>query len=164
MLASQVINNLDVVLVTETKLDDSFPTAQFLLHGFSKSYTLDHCSNGGGLLLYMKNDISSRLLTDHRLPDNVECLFTEINIRNKNWLLCCSYNSHRNNILNTIYHLSKGLDDSISHYDILFLGDFNSQPSENCVNDFCTVYNLSNLVKEPICYESPDNPLVSICF
>ena len=97
-LASQVINKIDVLLVSETKLDDSFPTAQFLLDGFSKPYRLDRCSNGDGLLLYINDDISSRLLTDHRLPDNVECLFTEINIRNKKWLLCCSYNPHRNNI------------------------------------------------------------------
>ena len=59
----QVINNIDVLLVSETKLDDSFPTAQFLLDGFSKPYRLDRCSNGGGLLLYVKDDISSRLLT-----------------------------------------------------------------------------------------------------
>ena len=65
-LASQVINNVDVLLVSETKLDDSFPTAQFLLNGFSKSYRLDRCSNGGRLLLYIKDDISSRLLTDKR--------------------------------------------------------------------------------------------------
>ena len=97
-VASQIINNVDVLLVSETKLDDNFPTAQFLLDGFSKPYRLDRCSNGGGILLYVKHYISSRLLTDHRLPDNVECLFTEINIRNKKWLLCCSYNPHRNNI------------------------------------------------------------------
>ena len=55
--------------------------------------------------------------------------------------------------------MSKGLDHYISHYDnILSLGDFNSQPSENCVNDFCNVCNLSNLVKEPTCYKHPDNP------
>ena len=55
--------------------------------------------------------------------------------------------------------MSKGLDSYISHYDnILFLGDFNSQPSEDCVNDFCNVYNLSNLIKEPTCYKNPDNP------
>ena len=45
----------------------------------------------------------------------------------------------------------------ISHYDILFLGDVNSQPSENCMNDFCNVYNFSNFVKEPTCYKNPDN-------
>ena len=26
------------------------------------------------------------------------------------------------------------------------------------MNDFCNVYNLSNLVKEPTCYKNPDNP------
>ena len=120
-----------------------------MLDGFSKPYRLDRCSNGGGLLLYIKDDISSRLLTNHRLPDNVECLFIKIKISNKKWLLCCSYNPHRNNISNHISHLSKGLDNYESHYDnILFLGDLNSQLSENCVNDFYNVYNLSNLVKD----------------
>ena len=55
--------------------------------------------------------------------------------------------------------MSKGLDNYISHYDnILFLGDFNSQPLQNCVNEFCNIYNLSNLFKEPTCYKNPDNP------
>ena len=106
------------MLVSETKLDDSFPTAQFLLDGFSKPYRLERCSNGAGILLYVKDDISSRLLTSHRLPDTVECLFTKINIRNKKWLLFCSYNPHRNNISIHIFHLSKGLDNYISHHDI----------------------------------------------
>ena len=146
------------MLVSETKLDDSFPTAQLLLDGFSKPYRLDRCSDGGAILLYVKDHISFRLLTDHRLPDNVECIFTEINIRNKEWLLCCWYYPHKN-IPNNISHFSKGLDSDISHYDnILFPGDFNSQPSENCVNDFCNIYNLLNLVKEPKCFKKRDNP------
>ena len=65
-LASQVINNVDVLLVSETKLDDSFPTAQFLLDGFLKPYRLDCCSNGGGILFYVNDDISCRLLTNNR--------------------------------------------------------------------------------------------------
>ena len=155
-LVSQVINNADVLLVSETKLDDFFRMAQFLLDGFSKPYRLDRCSNGSGLLLFIKDDVSSRLLTDHRLPDKVECLFTEIKIGNKKWLVCCSFNSHQNNISNHISYLSKSLDNYISHCDnILLVGGFNSQPSENFVNDFCNVYNLSNLVKEPTCY-NPD--------
>ena len=128
------------MLASETKLDDSFPTAHFLLDGFSKPYRLDRCSNGNGILLYVKDDISSRLLTDHRLPDNVECLFTEINIRNKKLILCCSHNPHKNNISNHISHSSKGLDNYISHYDISFLGNFNSHPLESCANEFCNVY------------------------
>ena len=122
--------------------------AQFLLDEFLKPYRLDRCSNERRILLYAKEDMSSHLLTGHRLPDNVECLFTEINIRNKKWLLRCSYNSRKINMSNHISHLSKGLDNYISHYNnILFLSDFNFQPSKKCVNNFCNVYNLSNLVK-----------------
>ena len=46
-LPSQIIHNVDILLVSETKLDASFPTAQFLLDGFSKPYGLDLWSNGG---------------------------------------------------------------------------------------------------------------------
>ena len=71
-------NNLDVLLISETKLHDTFPTAQFLLDGFKKPYRLDRCSKGGGLLLFVRDDISSRLLTEHKTPTNVECIFVEI--------------------------------------------------------------------------------------
>ena len=49
--------SLDLLLVSETKLDDSFPSAQFLMSGFCKPYRLDGCSNGGGLILYIREDI-----------------------------------------------------------------------------------------------------------
>ena len=72
--------------------------------------------------------------------------------------MCCSYNPHKKNISNLIYHLIKGLDNYISRYDNIFiLGDFNSQPSENCANDFCTIYNRSNLVKKLTCFKNFDS-------
>ena len=55
--------------------------------------------------------------------------------------------------------MSKVLYSYMSHYvNIIFLGDLNSQTSENYVYDFCNVYSLSNLVKEPTCFKNPDNP------
>ena len=56
-LEKDVCANLDILLISETKLDDSFPSAQFLLDGFSKPYRLDRRSNGGGILLYIRDDI-----------------------------------------------------------------------------------------------------------
>ena len=108
-LCSEISPSLDLLLVSETKLDDSFPTAQFLMSCFCKLYRLDRCSNGGGLMLYIREDIPYRLLTEHKPPENVECLFAEINIRMKKWLLCCSYNLHKNNISNHLHDLNKGL-------------------------------------------------------
>ena len=40
----------------------------------------------------------------------------------------------------------------------MFLGDFNSETSENYLNDFCNVCNLRNTVKEPTSFKNPDNP------
>ena len=93
---------------------------------FYKPYRPDHCSNGGGLMLYIREDISSCLLTEYKPPEKVECLFVEINIRKKKWLLCSSYNSHKNNISNHHHHLNKGLDVYLKHCgNLLILGDLN---------------------------------------
>ena len=97
---------------------------------------------------------SSRLLTEHRVQDNAECLFIEINIRNKAWFLCCSYNSRKNHMS----HLSKVLDNYYKSLWYFISGSFNSQPSKNCLNDICNLCNLSNLVKKLKCFKIPDNP------
>ena len=97
---SCLVNNVAVLLVSETKLDDSF----------LKTIQIGPRLKWRWILLFVKDDMSSRLLTDLRLPDNVECFFIEINIRNKKWLLRCSHNPHKNDISNHISHLSKGLD------------------------------------------------------
>ena len=47
---------------------------------FCKPYGLDRCSNGGGLKLYIRQDITSRFLTEYKPTENVECLSVEINI------------------------------------------------------------------------------------
>ena len=70
--------------MSEAKHYDTFPTAQFFQDGFKKPYRLDRCSKGGSLLLFVRDDISSRILTEYKTPTNVECIFIEINIRNKN--------------------------------------------------------------------------------
>ena len=56
--------------------------------------------------------------------------------------------------------MSKGLDTYISQYDnIMLLGDLNVESSDPVLNDFCNVYNLFSLVKEPTCFKNSDNPL-----
>ena len=123
-LEKDICANLDILLILETKLDDSFSSAQSLLDGFSKPYRLDRCSNGGGILLYIRDDIPSRLLSN---SNKTESIFAEINFRKKKWLICASYNPHKSNISNYMHPLGKGPDNYIGNYDnILLLGDFNS--------------------------------------
>ena len=79
-LESEASKHLDILLISETKIDESFPSAQFLLDGFSRPYRLDRYANGGGILLYVRDDIFSWLLTEYKLQDNTKCLFIEIKI------------------------------------------------------------------------------------
>ena len=48
---------VDVLVITETKLDDTLLTSQFLVTGFSVPYRLDRNRNGGGIMIFISDDI-----------------------------------------------------------------------------------------------------------
>ena len=67
-------------LISEAKLDDSFPSMQFLIEGYGSPYRLDRNSHGGGILVYVREDIPCKLIP----------------MKNYNRrLISCSYNPHR---------------------------------------------------------------------
>ena len=53
-------------MISETKLDERLPTSQFFMNGFSSPHRLDHNCKGGGILLYIREDIPSNLLSIER--------------------------------------------------------------------------------------------------
>ena len=69
--STRISGNLDILLISETKLDDSFPSAQFLLDGFSKPYRLDRCTDGSGIFVYIRDDIPSRLLSNSNKTESI---------------------------------------------------------------------------------------------
>ena len=74
--------NLDILTIQETKLDSSFPDSQFSINGFKNPpYRLDRNRRGGGVLIYIREDIPSRKLTKHSFNKPNESLFIEINLR-----------------------------------------------------------------------------------
>ena len=54
-------------MVTDTKLDDYFPTMQFNMEGYY-TFRLDRNEYGGGILLYVQDDIPSKLIPMKTLP------------------------------------------------------------------------------------------------
>ena len=56
-LASFINNNLDILMISKTKIDDTFSDSQFLIKGFSVPYRLDRTAKGGEILLYIREDI-----------------------------------------------------------------------------------------------------------
>ena len=157
MLSDQIKGNIDVLLVSETKIDDSFPIGNFLIDGFSTPYRLDRNSNGGGLMLFVREDISSNLVEAEAKP--IEGFYIELNLRNDKWLLNCSYNPHKNNIGNHLKALSDFLDSHSSTYEkVLTLGDFNVEADDQNMKTFCDSYSLTSLIKQLTCYKNPSHP------
>ena len=85
-------------MVTETKIDESFPTSQFIIPGFTLPYRFDRTKDGGGILAYISDDIPSKLLNISCIASDIECLGIEVNLRKVKWLVICLYNPHKNNI------------------------------------------------------------------
>ena len=61
MLKEVIGSKIDILLISET-LDDRFPLSQFILEGFTPPYRLDRTEHGGGLILFIREDIPSKWL------------------------------------------------------------------------------------------------------
>ena len=88
-------NNLDRLLVSEAKIDDTFPESKFLIEGFSIPCRLDRTAEGGGISLYIREDISFKYLKKITMKDSFEAFFVELNLRRKKWLGGCSHNPNK---------------------------------------------------------------------
>ena len=53
-LKELVLKHVDILVVCETKLDETFPSSQFHMAGFSLPYRLDRNRNGGGVMIFVR--------------------------------------------------------------------------------------------------------------
>ena len=152
-----VKKQLDIFLISETKIDESFPDAQFNCNGYAKPHRKDRILGaGGGLLLYVNENIPSRKLTEHTLPDDIEILCVEVNLRKQKWVLIGIYRPPKMNEAYFLDHLSRVIDLYSKKYDrIVIMGDFNLEPTDEPMDTFCDSYSLYNLVKENTCFKGP---------
>ena len=71
-------------MLSETKIHDTFPLAQFCVESYSTPYRLDRTCKGGGLLLYVKDDIPSKQIKLTFIENEAfEGFFVDINLRKK---------------------------------------------------------------------------------
>ena len=81
MLKDCIKGNIDILLISETKLGECFPIGQFQIEDFSTLYRKDRDKNGGGILLYVREDIPSKLVSFKNDDTNIEHFFIGINLR-----------------------------------------------------------------------------------
>ena len=99
-------------------------------------------------IIYVSEDITSKMLTKHKFPDDVEALFTEINFRKCKWLLCGSYHPPSQFDQYFLKTLDKALDVYPTYEKVLITGDFNGQKGEKCLDTFLHQHKLKSLNKE----------------
>ena len=121
-LKHMIKNNVDVLVVTETKLDSSFPFGQFSIDGFARPFRRDRNKNGGSVMIFVRDDIPSKEIKISFLPSNLECLFIGINIRKTKWLIFGCYHPPSQNDNYFFYNLSKALGSLNSNYAKIYFG------------------------------------------
>ena len=55
-------SNSDLLMLSEIKIDYSFPKGQFQIKGFGDPLGIDRNVNGGGTLFYVREDIPAKLV------------------------------------------------------------------------------------------------------
>ena len=156
-LNHQIKGKVDVLIISETKLDESFPEGQFKIPGFATPFRSELNEFGSGIMVFVREDIPSKLISKETL--DIVGIFIELNFRKKKWLLSCSYNPSKNTITDHLGILRRNLDLYSAHYEnLIIIGDFNTDLNQSCTKLFCESYTLSSLIKEPTCYKNPQNP------
>ena len=125
-LKTLVSENIDVMIICETKLDDSFPMSQFLIAGFAEPFRLHRDKKWWGHPV--RDFIPCKKLMKHFFPHDIEGMFIELNFGKSQWLLFSTYHQ---NVEYYLRNVGRALDKYIKTYDkYLLAGDFNAEVSE----------------------------------
>ena len=109
-----------VLVIAETKFNKSFPVSQFWILTFASSLHLGRDQHGEGAMVYIRENIPAKFLSTDTEP--MEGLYTELNFHKRKWLLSCSNNPNKKNIMNNLDALQRNLDLYLSEYqDVILL-------------------------------------------
>ena len=157
-LKTLISDNIDILIIAETKLDSTFTTAQFLIEGFQKPIRFDRNAHGGGLMIYIRDRVPAKALSDVGVPNGIECGIIEINVHKKKWILLGIYRPPSQNQKEFFDKLCMVLNTcTLKSDNFIVIGDFNTEEDSDNMSNFMNLYGLANLVKVPTCFKS-DNP------
>ena len=117
---------LDYLVLSETKLDESFPNAQFNLDGYEIIVRWDRDKNVGGLIVFVRRGIICKRISDFEQSFS-ECICSELTISKRRWLCFSRYRPPDPGNLSIFFEeLSESLSKAILKYqNIIIMGDFN---------------------------------------
>ena len=154
----------DYLAISESKLDSSFPDAQFLSEGFV-IHRQDKSATSGGLLVYIRSDLPHRRLPECEINENgIETLSLEITAGASKSIITCVYKNPK--VKHDVFKTSLTLlADKILQMssDFILIGDMNCCPNKSAIiSDVCELFDLQNLIKEPTCHKGPTPTILDV--
>ena len=146
------LSDYDIICISETKLSDDIQTKNLLIDSYHDPIRKDrNTNNGGGLMLYMKNNIFYKHRPDLE-SDELENIWVEIRSLKNKYLIGHFYRPPESTadfwekFENTIEKASE------ENLDLIILGDFNHDILKITSSPFFEIlskYNLQNIINEP---------------
>ncbi|CAG2185908.1 unnamed protein product [Mytilus edulis] len=154
-------NIVDILFLSETKLDDSFPDAMFTVDNFS-FYRSDRNKYGGGVLAYMRSDLAGDRNKQAEFQD-IESIALEVTTEDNKWLFIGAFQqpSIPDSTFSTDFNLTT--DKVIKKYDnVLIMGDLNfnmlDDNKSSTLNDSCDIFCMKNIINKATCYNRNSKP------
>ena len=116
--------------------------------GYHKPSQLDITDKQGGLLVYIKSHLPSKLLLIHNTSNDIQVIPFEFNLRKEKWIFRCICRRPKQNNQYFLENLSSTADYYSSIYEnYIFLRDFNLKANCSALISFTLSFNLFNLIK-----------------
>ena len=159
----QRVCGLDVLVLSESKLDESFKQELLDIVGYN-CVRQDKRSNSGGLLVYISNNIPHTVGNINLCNNEIECMSIELNMSDEKVMLLCMYKNPRTDpvTFKTFFENTCEMI-SDSYENIIIIGDLNfNMLQENMLSTIMPSYNLTNIINEVTCFKSSDPTLIDV--
>ena len=159
----QMSGKLDVLVLSETKLDGSYKQEVLDIDGYC-CIRKDKRSNSGGILTYVSRDIPFSEGSISICNDEIEVMSVELNITNEKIMLLGMYKNPKTDAVlfkrtfNEIYEKI-----SSTYENIVIIGDLNfNMFKENMLSSIIPALSLTNIIKDATCFKSSPATLLDV--
>ena len=159
---------LDYMVISETKLDESFPNSQFKLNGYEVRARRDRHKHGGGLIEFVRQGFICKRLKKYE-PNYSECICSELTVSKKKWIYFSIYRPPSTGNIKTFFEeMNEVVSKALCKYEnLIVMGDFNidiksSNSDKDKLENFCDLFNLTNLVHSETCFMKNTKSIIDL--
>ena len=148
----------DLLVLAETKVDNSFPNAQFLIENYHLPTRRDNNKYRGGIIEYIRKGLIRRGLPKFELK-SFESICSELTVNKNKWAILSVYRTPKYSNLRIFFdelHISLGklstkYDNIVVMGDINIDGDKGAMLGNNLLSILMDTFAFSNLIKDKTC-------------